>query len=100
MHHSLTHLNEIYTQAKKKTAHKVIMVSSVVYPLTTIPQIYEIYKNQSVENISLLTYGFYAIFTLIFLSYGIQEKLKPIIVLQSLWLIMYGIIVTQILTYR
>ena len=76
-----------------------MLISSIVYPLTTLPQIYVIFQNQSATNLSLFTYTSYLFFTVIFLSYGISEKLKPIIILQSLWFVMFSCVVAGILLY-
>lgn len=99
MHHSHKHLHKISAKKNKKKSHWIVLISSVIYPLTTLPQIIIIFQNQSAANISLVMYMFYIFFALIFLSYGITEKLKPVIVLQSLWLVMYSCVLIGILLY-
>lgn len=76
---------------KENSSHTLVLVASVVYPLTTMGQVLEIFVDQSATNISLITYVLYIFFTIVFLVYGIREKLTPIIVLQSLWLVMYSL---------
>src|SRR5450759_3031299 len=99
MLHSFQHLHNIHRKRNKQPKHRLVMVASIVYPLSTLPQVIEIFKNHSATNVSLTTYLFYLFFTFVFLGYGISEKLKPIVVLQSLWLLMYGLVVIGILFY-
>ncbi len=100
MHHSHNHIHKLSKKDKKKLKDSIVLVSSIIYPLTTLPQIIEIFRNESAANISLLTYSMYLLFTVVFLYYGISEKLKPIIILQTLWLLMYGSVLAGILIYQ
>jgi uncharacterized protein with PQ loop repeat len=84
----------------KTTGHKFIYVASVAYPLTTIPQIVKIYGNQSAQDLSLLSWCLYMFFALVFLSYGLHQKLKPIILLESLWVATYTVVIVGILLYK
>lgn len=99
MRHSPKHLAELHKKRHKKAEHKLVLAASVIYPLTTIPQIYEIFSAQSAGNVSLATYAGYMLFAFIFLYYGVSEKLQPVIVLQVLWIIMYVPVVIGILLY-
>ncbi len=99
MLHNHKHLNRVHKKSDKKPKHFIVMASSVIYPLTTIPQIIEIFTEKSAVNVSLATYVFYLLFTFIFLSYGISEKLKPIIVLQCLWLVVYSPVIVGLILY-
>lgn len=99
MLHSHKHIDRIHKKVKKQPKHHTVLIASIIYPLTTFPQILEIFSNKSAENISLLTYILYIFFTFIFLGYGIKEKLVPIVVLQSLWLVVYGLVVVGVLIY-
>ena len=100
MLHSPKHIHKLHTKKKKKASDLIILLASIVYPLTTLPQVFEIFDNRSATNISLLTYVMYMFFTIVFFTYGVRERLMPIIVLQSLWFIMYGLIVLGILIFR
>jgi uncharacterized protein with PQ loop repeat len=100
MHHSHKHLHKVAKKKNKKTRENIVLAVSVIYPLTTLGQVAEIFKNQSAANISLHTYALYIFFTLILLWYGVAEKLKPIIVLQALWLVMYSAVLVGIFLYR
>ena len=100
MHHSHKHLSKLAEKRNKRFRDRIVLIVSVIYPLTTSGQVFEIFKNQSADNISLITYVLYIFFTGILLWYGLAEKLKPIIILQSLWLVMYTAVLVGILLYR
>lgn len=93
------HIGNIHKKRKKRPKHYVVLASSIIYPLSTSPQIVEIFRKKSAVNVSLITFLLYLFFTFVFLSYGVSEKLKPIIVLQSLWLAMYSIVIVGIVLY-
>lgn len=99
MLHSHKHINKIHKKKRKQKQHHIVLAASVVYPLSTLPQIYEVFHNQSAANLSVLTYIFYVVFSCIFLVYGLSERLKPIILLQSMWLSMYTILLIGIFMY-
>ena len=84
----------------KKLIDRLIYIAAITYPLTTIPQIADIILNRSSENVSLLTWLLYDVFTVIFLWYAIDKKLKPLIIEYSLWIIAQSIVVGLILWYR
>jgi uncharacterized protein with PQ loop repeat len=84
----------------KKLIDKLIYVVALTYPLSTIPQIVDIYASKSSENISLLTWLLYDAFTFVFLWYAIQNRLKPLIIEYSMWIVAQSIVVAGILIYR
>lgn len=85
---------------KEKFINKFIYVAAVIYPLTTIPQIYDIFISRSAENVSLTTWILYDIFTIIFLWYAIVNKLKPLVIEYALWLVAQTLVVIGIFLYR
>lgn len=83
----------------KKRIGRFALIAGIIQPLITLPQIIDIYGNQSAEDVSLLTWLGYLVFGVIFLVYGIAFNLKPIWVGQIIWLTMQSIIVVGILIY-
>lgn len=84
----------------KKIIDKLIYIAAIAYPLTTIPQIFDIFANRSATNVSLLTWLLYDMFTCIFLWYAIQNKLKPLVIEYSMWIVAQSIVVAGLLIYR
>ena len=89
-----------------KTKHKnidtfdrVVILASVVYPLTAVPQIYKVYSRESADDLSLLSWLLYALLETIFLIYAIRKKLLPIIIQDVLWLLVYIVLIVAIFLY-
>jgi uncharacterized protein with PQ loop repeat len=84
----------------KKLIDKLIYIAAIAYPLTTVPQIVDLFISKSSENVSLLTWLLYDAFTFIFLWYAIEKKLKPLIIEYCMWIVAQTIVVLLILLYR
>lgn len=82
-----------------KLIDRLIYVAAITYPLTTLPQIVDIFMNKSSGNVSILTWILYDAFTLIFLWYAIEKKLKPLILEYCLWIIAQSAVVIGVLLY-
>jgi uncharacterized protein with PQ loop repeat len=95
-------MTEIATspQESDKLIDRLIYVAAITYPLTTIPQIVDMFISKSSENVSLLTWLLYDVFTFIFLWYAIEKKLKPLVIEYCMWIVAQSIVVVLILAYR
>lgn len=92
------------SNAKSSVEHKrhierYALAAGIVQPLITLPQIVDIYSNQSARDVSLITWMGYLAFGLVFLVYGIVFNLRPIWIGQVVWVTMQTIIVIGILKY-
>lgn len=76
------------------------LLAGIAQPLITLPQIIQIYGNQSARDVSLTTWLGYLFFGVTFLVYGAVFKLKPIWVGQIIWVTMQTVTVIGILLYR
>lgn len=74
----------------------LIYFASFAGPIMTIPQIYEIWILKNL-GVSLLTWGSYLIIALIWLSYGLVHKEKPIIINNVLWIIAEIMVITGVM---
>lgn len=94
-------MTEVIESHKKniKLIDRLIYIAAITYPLTTIPQIADIFMNKSSGNVSILTWILYDAFTLIFLWYAIDKKLKPLILEYCLWIVSQSAVVIGILLY-
>lgn len=75
------------------------LIAGIVQPLITLPQIIQVYSNQSAVDVSLLTWVGYLIFGLIFLIYGAVFNLKPIFYGQIVWVSMQIMMVIGVIYY-
>lgn len=71
----------------------------VATPLFELPQAYSIYSTQDAQGVSLLTWGFFACSSVVWLAYGWRAKIKPLVVAYSLYLTIESSIVIGIVMY-
>lgn len=82
---------------KVRIVDSIVMASSVIAPLTALPQVYNIWVLQNTVGVSLLTWVLFLVLAFPFLAYGIVHKLKQIIVLNVLWIVMELVVIVGIL---
>jgi uncharacterized protein with PQ loop repeat len=110
MRHGLHHLHirQRIHQRYQKYPHpdpkirwldNIVYVVSVILPLTALPQIYQIWSTQDAQGVSLLTWGLFAVFSVPMLLYGIVHKVKPLIIMNILWMLVYAGIISGIILY-
>jgi MtN3 and saliva related transmembrane protein len=95
-------LNLEQSPGKKKyilMLDKLVLSLAVIAPLFEIPQLFEIYAKKAAENVSIITWGFFALMAIPWFIYGIVHKEKPIIILYLLWFLIDSTIVIGILMY-
>jgi|SRR5687767_2435947 uncharacterized protein with PQ loop repeat len=93
------HINHSKKPNKHPVLDGLVTAMAVVGPLFGLPQVYEIYVGQDASGVSLASWLGFSFYTLVFLTYGIVYKLKPVIIAQSLWLCIYILIISGILLY-
>lgn len=64
---------------------KIIFIVGVGAPLTTIPQIYNIYIVGQAGGVSTTSWASASVFSTIWLLYGLAHKEKAIVVNSALW---------------
>ncbi len=85
---------------KPSTIDALALVVSIIQPLTTIPQIYLIYKSQDASEVSLFMWTSYNIASIILLLYGMKHKILPIICAQILWLVVQTPMMLSVFVFR
>src|SRR5688572_643718 len=79
---------------------RLVNVIAVVGPLTSVPQIVEIwFVDKSAAGVSLLTWSLFLVMAVVWLLYGIVHASRPIIVSNALWFVAQGIIVLGAIRY-
>lgn len=83
----------------KDILDKLVLAVAIIEPLSTIPQIIQIFSTQDATAISLATWILFAVAAVIWLLYGIKLKNTPLIISSLLWVITENIIVLGIILY-
>ncbi|MFH1649319.1 MAG: PQ-loop domain-containing transporter [Candidatus Woesearchaeota archaeon] len=93
--------HEQYPHPNKKVRFldRVVLITAIVFPLTTIPQIYDIWSTQDASGLSLTTWVLYAIFAIPMLLYGFVHRQKPIFIMNILWLVVYAFVIWGTVLY-
>jgi len=106
LHHYI-HTHEQDTEKHKKIHEKkyvrfidrYVYVVAIVGPLTTIPQIAEIWLSRNAGNISVATWALYVCSASIWLIYGVAHRNKPIIVGNFLWAALEAMVLVGAIIY-
>jgi uncharacterized protein with PQ loop repeat len=75
-------------KADSRLVDRLTYGAAIVEPMITIPQVYQIFRDQSAAGISITAWIGYEILQIIWLWYGIVHKDKVIIV----YSLLYGVI--------
>ena len=78
---------------------KVIIAAAFVYPLSGLPQLYEVLHG-NVVGVSLMTWLGFIVFSVLFLIYGIIHNIRPMVITNALWLVMDGLVVIGVLVHN
>jgi uncharacterized protein with PQ loop repeat len=84
---------------KKPLVDYLIYWAAIIYPLTAVPQIIQIYQTKSAGDLAILSWLLYVFFDAIFLWYAIVHKQVPIIVTCVLWILVYSVVILGIILY-
>ena len=97
-----THLFQIHLSKKKQrtTIDKIAACAAFIYPLTGLPQLFQIYGGGNTSGVSIWSWIGFSVFSLFFLAYGIVHKVKPIIIVNFLWLFIDCLVVVGIMINR
>ena len=101
-HHSAHHfirIKKLNKKQQKQLIKRSVLAIAIVEPAMTIPQIYEIWVNQSAGGVSELTWGLYIGSAIIWLLYGLQLKDKPLIISSFLWVLTDVAVVVGAIVY-
>lgn len=88
-----------HPEAAKRFLDRIMVFVAAAGPLAMLPQVFDVLFTRSVEGLSLTTWSLWTGLSVIWLFYGILHRELPIIVSNTLYLGLHGIIVGGILLY-
>ena len=98
IHKHLIHKTSKKTE-KKEFADYLVRFFMIATPMAELPQAYTIYHAHSAKDVSLFTWAFFAMSSTAWLLYGVKHKLFPLIVAQSLYLVVESSVVFGVILY-
>lgn len=95
------HHHKYYLLLKRKVAplDALVCFFAVAAPLFEIPQAYTIFSTRSAQDVSLSTWGFFTVSSLVWFIYGLQKRAKMIVLSSGLYFVIELIVVVGILRY-
>ena len=99
----MRHIMHIPRSKKERQSHTVVdtlaLLVGFLQPLMTVPQIIVVFQAQNASQLSIITWVAYDIASVVLLTYGIIHKLKPIVVAQTVWLIVQSVLIFAIIIF-
>ena len=75
---------------------KLVLFVSIIYPLSALPQAVEVFRGNT-EGVSIISWLAFMLCAGLFLIYGLKNKVFPMVVSNSLWIVTDGLVVTGLL---
>ena len=83
----------------KNMLGRLVLAVAIAEPLSTIPQIIDLYSSKDAHGLSLLSWFLFFIGASIWLAYGVKIKNIPLIISSFLWVTTELILIVGILIY-
>jgi len=93
------HLTQRQSTKRREPFDYLIYFFTVATPLFELPQAYVIYAHHAAQNVSIWSWGFFVIDNIVWVFYGIRNRMKPLIITSVLYLLIEMIIVIGIVKY-
>lgn len=87
----------------KKNTHpftaldKIVLFVSVLYPFSALPQAIAVFSGKT-EGVSVLSWMVFLLCATLFLVYGVRRHVPPMIVSNSIWIVMDALVIIGVLT--
>ena len=95
---NLTLHKHIEKKKKLNTFDIVVIFASFLYPLSSIPQVISVFQG-SIEGVSIYSWIGFLIFASIFFTYGIKHKIFPMLIANSIWIVMDSLVIIGYVMY-
>lgn len=95
----MKHHQKLFKHIHKKGLDRIAYLIIGVTLLTGLPQAIEIFVNESAEDVSVFTWVGYSFIALFWLWYGLERKVKPVIVSSLAYLTIDVSVVVGIIKY-
>lgn len=82
-----------------RVLNRLVLFAGVFSPMMTVPQVVKIWLDKNAAGVSLASWIAYLIAAIIWLTYGLYYRNRPLIVAYLLWLNLSLIIIVGIVVY-
>jgi uncharacterized protein with PQ loop repeat len=84
---------------KNSFIEKAAYFVALAGPLSSIPQMWEIWMDRDAAGVSFVTWTLFMLTSLVWLSYAIVQKDRPLIISNALWVVVEAIIMVGAALY-
>lgn len=91
----------IITDKEKRNLflEKIVSIISFIFPLSALPQIYNIWILNEVAGVSITTWILFLLMQIPLFLYAIIHEDKKLQTMFGLWCLMYGLVIIGIIVY-
>lgn len=75
-----------------------MLIVSVLYPFSALPQAIAVFSGKT-EGVSVLSWMVFLVCAILFLIYGVKRRVPPMIVSNSIWIVMDTLVIVGILAF-
>jgi MtN3 and saliva related transmembrane protein len=86
---------------KRSNFERLMVVIGLISPFATIPQVIKVFATHREHAVgqSLITWAVYTVIALLWVAYGVHRRELPLIIGNSLGVIMYGLVTVGIVIH-
>lgn len=104
MPHTPIHLATKKKPLKKQVSQpltpfdKLVLFVSILYPFSAFPQVVAVFSGKT-EGVAVLSWMVFFVCALLFLIYGVKRRVPPMIVSNSIWIVMDALVIIGIFVF-
>lgn len=83
----------------KRILDRIIFAISIVGPVAAIPQVAQIWVEKTAAGVSITSWMFFVLFSILWLLYGLAHKVTPIIINSAIYIVLNMLVVMGVLIY-
>lgn len=86
----------IATKKRLSFLDRIVIIASFLYPLSASSQVYEVFTGHA-DGVSPISWSIFLLCASLFLVYGVKHKITPMIIANSIWLVMDSLVIIGLL---
>ncbi len=83
----------------KRVVDRLAYAAGIISPIITLPQLYDVLVKKTAQGVSLTTWFFYVLISIVMFTYGLVHKEKPLMFMYGAHIIINGLITIGIIFY-
>lgn len=100
VHHHRLHLRKKKKKGNtQKVLDKLVYFAGIAGPVMTLPQVFKIWTEKSAAGVALETWLTYLFLSMIWVSYGLLHKERPLVIMHSSYFVINVFIIVGVALY-